>query len=149
MDSTMYHVITDTAFWVAVLGGVFGFISYEARKRAANTSVNRAVEAEVLRLKEVVERHLKFWTECADKHATLHHPLIPFSHPVFDKQVENVGVVKRERVAEVVRFYGYVDYINQFQATREIYIKDHRSDEFDQMYIRVLRRMAESFKGRP
>lgn len=146
MDAAAYHVITDTAFWVAVLGGILGFISYEARKRAADNSVNRAVEAEILRLREVVERHLKFWKECSEKGTTSHHPLIPLSHPIFDKQVENLGVVRRARVAAVVRFYGYLDYVNQFQATREFYIKNGRSDEFDTMYIRVLGRISESLQ---
>lgn len=147
MDSAVYHVITDTAFWVAVLGGIFGFASYEARKRTADSSVNRAIEAEIVRLGEVLERHLKFWTECIQKGTTAHHPLIPFSHVIFDAQVGNVGIVRRDRVAWIVRFYGYLDYINQFQASRKIYVDGGRSAEFDEMYIRVLTRLSESLKA--
>ena len=139
----MHQMLTDSAIWVAILGFVFYFI----RKLWENSSVNKAILAEAKRLLSVAREHKKFWQERVADKTTSHHPLIPFSHVVYDKQVKNVGVIKRGLVAEVVRFYGYVDYINSFQALRKQYEDAGHTNEFNKMYLRTLETLVETFSN--
>jgi len=139
----MHQMLTDSAIWVAILGFVFYFI----RKLWENSSVNKAILAEAKRLLSVAREHKKFWQERVADNTTGHHPLIPFSHVVYDKQVKNVGVIKRGLVAEVVRFYGYVDYINSFQALRKQYEDAGHTGEFNKMYLRTLETLVETFSN--
>ena len=137
----MHQMLTDSAIWVALLGFVFYFI----RKLWENSSVNKAILAEAERLLSVAKQHKEFWQKRVTDNTTSHHPLIPFSHVVYDKQVKNVGVIKRGLVAKVVRFYGYVDYINSFQALRKQYEDEGHADEFNTMYIRTLETLVDTF----
>ena len=137
----MHELLTDSAIWVALLG--FGF--YFVQKFWENGSVNRAILAETGRLWDVIKQHEEFWQHCVANNTTSHHQLIPFTHAVYDKQVENVGVIKRVRVAEVVRFYGYVDYINDFQGLRKKYEKAGHAKEFNDMYLRLLALVVKQF----
>ncbi len=59
--------------------------------------------------------------------------------------MKNVGVIKRGLVAKVVRFYGYVDYINSFQALRKQYEDAGHADEFNTMYLRTLETLVDTF----
>lgn len=139
----MYKLITDAAFWVAVLG----LISFVVRKIWEDWSINKAVQAEIDRLMEVIRRHRDFWQECVANGTTSHHPLIPFRHVVYDKQVKNLGVIYGGKVDAVVRFYGYVDYLNDLQLLRKHYDNSENSSEFNEMYIGTLSRMLGLFKS--
>jgi hypothetical protein len=139
----MIQILRDSAIWAAILG----LATYFIRKLWENSAVNKAILAEIGRLLTVIEEHKKFWQERVADNTTSHHPLIPFSHIVYDKQVENVGVIKRGLVGEVVRFYGYVDFINSFQTLRKKYeAKDH-TGEFNRRYIDSLQRLVDDFKA--
>ena len=142
--TALMHTMTDATFAAALLSVVL----YAIRQWWDRRSVNKAVMAEVGRLLEVIDRHHKFWKRCMDSNTTSHHPLIPFAHVVFDKQVKNVGVVRGNKVAAVVRFYGYVDYLNRFQALRTDYSENCLSDEFNVMYIGIRERLLGMFRGR-
>lgn len=137
----MLHLFTDTALWVAVLGFVFGLGDFVVRRRSADRSVNNAIFAEMHRVREAVGRHRDFWEECMKSGTTSHHPLIPFAHLVYDSQIKDVGVVNRRRVEEVVRFFGFVDYINRFQAQRPVYAAAGLEVEFNAMYLELLTRL--------
>lgn len=139
----MEHLLTDAAFWVAILG----LATYFLRKASEDRSINKAIEAEVHRLMEVLERHRDFWQRCINNQTTAHHPLIPFNHVVYDMQVKNIGVIRRREVDAVVRFYGYIDYVNRFQALRKDYEKAGYAAEFHQMYVDLLSRLLVMFKS--
>lgn len=143
--STLQH-LTDATFLAAVATGLFSLGLYAVKKWGRDRTVNKAILAEVQRLIEVIERHRNFWDECVTKKTTDHHPLIPFAHVVYDKQIANVGVVFGNKVAAVVRFFGYVDYLNRFQGLREFYDHAGNTDEFNTMYIGVLDRLLKMFR---
>lgn len=147
MISTI-HAMTDAdaTFFAALVTGFVGLVLYRLRNWRQERSVNKAILAEVQRLLEVIERHREFWDARVKDKTTDHHPLIPFAHIVYDKQVANVGVVRGNKVASVVRFYGYVDYLSRFQALRDSYERAGNTDEFNTMYIGILDRMLKMFR---
>ena len=140
----MHQVMTDAAFWVAVLG----LASYFIRKLLEDRSINKAIGAEVGRLMKVIERHRDFWQKHVDDKTTSYHPLIPFSHVVYDKQIRNIGVIRGKKIDDVVRFYGYIDYLNRFQALRDEYENSGHTDDFNQMYIDTLSGLLGRFKNK-
>lgn len=144
----MTQQLTDpyATFLAALVTGFVGLILYAWKEWAQYRSVNKAILAEAQRLMEVIERHRDFWDERVKDKTTGHHPLIPLAHVVYDNQIANVGVVRGNKVAAVVRFYGYVDYLNQFQALRDVYDRSGNTDEFNRMYIGLLDRMLKSFR---
>lgn len=144
--TTMIHLITDATFLAAFITGVVALALYFFRNSRQDRSVNNAILAEIQRLLEVIERHRDFWDARVKDKTTDHHPLIPFAHIVYDKQVAQVGVVRGSKVSDVVRFYGYVDYLNKFQALRDFYDRTGNTDEFNTMYIGVLDRMLKMFR---
>jgi hypothetical protein len=137
----MHQLLTDSAIWAALLG----LASYFVRKLWEDSSINKAIGAEIERLQTVIKRHRDFWQARVHDKTTGHHPLIPFSHVVYDKQVKNVGVINRRLVAQVVRFYGYVDYLNSFQALRGEYEAAGHTDKFNEMYIASLTALVDDF----
>ncbi len=139
----MRHLLTDAAVWVAVLSFACSLFMFWLRRHSADRSVNNAIFAEMHRLLEAVRGHRQFWEGCTKDGTTSHHPLIPFAHLVYDAQIKNVGVVDRHRVEDVVRFFGYVDYINHFQALRLKYEHDGHEGEFNGMYLEILKRLLE------
>jgi len=54
-------------------------------------------------------------------------------------------VIQRRLVEQVVRFYGYVDYINTFQGLREKYKSAKQIKVFNKMYLSMLERLARDF----
>lgn len=142
----MTNLLSDAAIWAAVLTAILGLGSYFIQKAAEARSTNRAILAEINRLLAVVKEHRAFWEREVKSKTTAHHPLIPFSHVVFSGQVANVGVIHRKLVAEVVQFYGYVDYLNSFQVLREKYDKEGHTDEFNEMYLRGMKRLLDDFE---
>jgi hypothetical protein len=92
-------------------------------------------------LLEVVQEHLN-WEGRRDPK----YPLIPFSTPVYTEHVKNIGWVHRDIVALVVKFYGYLGYINSLQSVREQYISAGK--DFDRQYEASLRRLLADFGGK-
>lgn len=143
----MSNLWSDAALWIAVVTAILGIGSYLFQKYWEARSANRAILAEIFRLLAVVKDHRNFWEHEVKKKTTQQHPLIPFSHVVYTAQVANVGVIHRDLVAQVVQFYGYVDYLNSFQALREQYSKAGLNDTFDTMYLRALGRIVHDFES--
>lgn len=143
----MIHVMTDAeaTFGAAFITGIFALMLYVLRNYWQDHTVNSAIFAEKQRLRGVIESHKTFWDKCVADHTTHHHPLIPFEHIVYDKHVAHVGVVHRGKVSEIVRFYGYVNYLNQFQKLRDFYDRAGNADEFNAMYLGVLDKILRTF----
>jgi hypothetical protein len=140
----MRRLLTDPGMWT-LIAAIIALSPFFGRKLLEKQSTNRAVLAEIKRLLTVVAEHRDFWQKCVENRTTDHHALIPFSHVVYDKQVKNVGAIKGRLVAQVVQFYGYVDYLNNFQALRKDYDAAGHSDEFNKMYTSALTRFLTDF----
>lgn len=144
--TAIFQHVTDGAVVTAVATGLVSIALYGHKRWSQDRSVNKAIMAEVQRLLEAIKRHRDFWNERVKDKTTCQHPLIPFAHLVYDRQVANVGVVHCNKVADVVRFFGYVDYLNQFQALRKFYDDAENTEEFNRRYIGVLNGVLETFR---
>jgi hypothetical protein len=126
----------DPAILAALIAGLSAFILYIVRKVSEKRAINRAVLAEIKRLVSLLENHKTWWLRLiADKDTN--YPLIPFSYVVYKKQIKNIGELSPSLVAKTVQFYGYVDFLNALQASRDRY-GPAKSAEFDQVYLKAL-----------
>jgi hypothetical protein len=130
--------MNDIPIWVAVLGGLFGLGSILLRSRFDRQSANLAILAETYRLQNIIKRHLDFWK--ANLGA---RPLLALTTPVFDVQLQNIGMVDRKVVANVVKFYGYIKFVNGVQAERMNFAAP---EEFNSLYTTVLTNLHNDFK---
>lgn len=128
----------DPAILAALIAGLSAFILYLVRKVSEKRSINRAVLAEIKRLVFLIESHKKWWQWLVEEKKDTNYPLIPFSHVVYTEQIKNVGELSPSLIAKTVQFFGYVDFINALQKTREHYINAAKSAEFDQKYLEAL-----------
>lgn len=142
-DSTV--LVAWIGFAGAVIAAFIAFETYMVRKRSENNSVNRAVRAEIGRLLEVIGDHERWWADCV-KRGDTNQPLIPFSHAVYTGQVKKIGVLRREFVGKAVRFYGYVDFLNSLQSSRDQYSKLGKLHDFDRTYGSSLLKCVEQFQ---
>ena len=133
------------AVYPALIAFVCAVVVFLWRKILEVRSANRAVLAEIQRLIKVVKIHRNWWKDRMDKKDT-DYPLIPFSHPVYDKQVQNIGSLNGAVVVRVVRLYGYLDFLNSMQEARQEHIKARKSDEFNAMYLGVLDKFLSQFE---
>ena len=133
--------MTDPAVIAALIAfaATLGASWYD--KYAEKKTTNKAILAEIHRLLAVVQEHVD-WEGRRDPK----YPLIPFSTPVYTEQVKNIGWVHKGIVALVVKFYGYLGYINSLQSLREQYISAGK--DFDTQYERSLRRLLGDFEGK-
>jgi len=130
----------DAALWVAVTGGLFSVLVVFVNKWLEIRNTNTAVLAEVQRLLSVLDGHRAWWKSCVEKGYT-GYPLIPFTTPVFDLQAKNIGQIDSKMVAQIVRFYGYLKFVNALQVERDKYEKLGKLGEFDKQYLGVLERL--------
>ncbi len=143
-DSTV--LVAWIGFAGAVIAAFIAFETYMVRKKSENNSVNKAVRAEIGRLLEVIGEHQQWWADCMRRGDT-NQPLIPFSHAIYTGQVKKIGVLRREFVGKAVRFYGFVDFLNSLQSSRDQYVKLGKQPEFDGMYARSLLNCLDRFRN--
>jgi hypothetical protein len=130
--------MTDPAVIAALiaLAATLGASWYD--KYTEKKTTNKAILAEIHRLLEVVQEHVG-WKGRRDPK----FPLIPFSTPVYDEHVKNIGWVDKDIVALVVKFYGYLGYLNCLQRLREQYISAEK--DFNKQYDESLDRLLNNF----
>ncbi len=133
------------AIYPALIAFVSAVVVLLWRKFLEVRSVNRAVLAEIQRLIKVVHIHRNWWKDRVDRKDT-DYPLIPFSHPVYDKQVQDIGSLSGAVVVRVVKLYGYLDFLNSMQNARQAHVKAGKSDEFNAMYLGVLDKFLSQFE---
>jgi hypothetical protein len=135
--------------YAAIAAGLFGLLLFIFTKRLERESVSKALLAEIQRLRGVVAEHADHWREWIEKGETQKHPLVPFSCDVYTKHVENLGLVDREYVGLVVKFYGYLRFINALQGTQAKDWELHSNDpaSFDRTYEASLNRLCDDFRG--
>ena len=132
--------MTDPAVIAALiaLAATLGASWYD--KYAEKKTTNKAILAEIHRLLAVVREHVKW-----EKRRDPKYPLIPFSTPVYTEHVKNIGWVHKDIVALVVKFYGYLGYINSLQGLRQQYIS---AEDFNTQYEKSLNRLLDDFDGK-
>jgi hypothetical protein len=135
--------MTDPAVIAALIAfAATLFVSwYDKHTEKKNT--NKAIRAEIHRLLAVMKRHYD-WAERRNPK----FPLIPFSTPVYNENAKNIGWVHKDIVEEVVKFYGYLGYINALQTTRKDYISAGIGEEFNNQYERSLENLLRDFRGK-
>jgi hypothetical protein len=128
------------ALWVAVIAGLFSVLAFLIKQGFEDRATNIAILAEVQRLLRVLEEHKNWWERCT-KEGNTAYPLIPFTTPVFDHQVDRVGEINRKVVAQVVAFHGYLQFVNRLQAER----LNYKTLEFDERYLETLQRLLRDY----
>lgn len=136
----------EAEFLTAVLAFVSAAAIFFMGKYSEKRSVNIAVLAEIQRLIIVLDSHRKWWEKCAEEGRDV--PLISFSIDVYRSQIGNMGVIERFIVADVVRFYGYIDFLNTLQCKRDEYKQRDNLEGFNQTYGRTLATVVDSFAER-
>jgi hypothetical protein len=133
-------------FLAALLTFASGFILFYLGKLVDKRSVNKAILAEIDRLLVVIADHFAWWKRCETDAQRL-APFIPFTTEIYDKQIKNIGIVDGDYVAQVVRFYGYIKFLNEFQKTRPINSGSSELNGFHAAYLAALNRMLDEHSG--
>jgi hypothetical protein len=131
--------------YAAVATGLLAIAGVIVSKGMERRSVTTAVLAEVQRLQGVLEMHLGYWTRWMEAGQTKDNPLIPFTYDVYKKQVANVGLISPKLVGAIVKFYGYLSFINGLQRQRSFYLEHNNSEAFDKLYQAALERFTRTF----
>jgi hypothetical protein len=135
------------AVYVAIATGFCSLLLFLFTKHIERMSVNKALLAEIQRLLDVVKQHYVLWGRWIADGETKKHPLIPFSTDIYTEHVKSIGLVDRESVGMVVKFYGYLKFVNAFQNTqlREWELHEGDPTSFDRMYNASLERLVREF----
>lgn len=133
--------LMNSAIWVALIALIPVFAGKWMEKR----STNKAVLAEICRLLKVVKEHRDFWQRSAADGTAAHRILIPFAYRIYTSQIQNIGVIGSNIVADVVEFYGDIDFVNSFQAMKDPSLAAGHLDDFNQKYIGFLSRILDQF----
>jgi hypothetical protein len=138
--SVVAAIIALIGSLLTVAGTVYLFWRGKSAERRAT---NKAVLAEIHRLLCVVMPSHDRWPGKEDPA----YPLIPFSTPVYREHLKNIGGLDDDLVELVVRFYGYIDYLNSLQALRAQYIAGGKTQEFNDQYKKSLSSVLTDFNG--
>ncbi len=125
---------------IAVAGAA---VSLRYRTRRETLLTNKAILSEISRLLFVIDRHEKWWNGCIQSKNT-NQPLIPFSTDVYREQVKKIGVIDDSVIVHVVKFYGYVSYLNALQALRTQYASQQA---FEQQYLQSLQTLLSDYRS--
>lgn len=133
--------------YAAIAAGLFGLFMFLITKYLERQSVTKALLAEIQRLMVVIPEHLGHWKKWMDKGETQKHPLIPFSCDVYAKHIENLGLVDRKYVGSIVKFYGYLKFVNSLQEAqaKERELNENNSESFKYEYNASLERLVKDF----
>ncbi len=122
--------ITD---WLTALGvgGLSGellawLLQERRRRRDERATITGALLTEIVLVQESILRRHGWWTQQTAPTPPL-PALVPFATDVYDHVVERIGVLPAELTREIVRFHGYIKFINEFQET----LQDCRSCDRD------------------
>lgn len=137
-------LITDPAVVTALLGLLVALGKYVYDGWRRKKTINTTVLTEIARLLEVTSAHLIWWSgRLKDKDTD--QVLIPFQTPVYDSQMANLGDLDRRYAGAIVRFYGYVKFLNSMQDTQAHYRKRRKGAEFDKSYETALEKLIETY----
>lgn len=130
------------AIVVASIAVAGTFLSIRYRNNHEARVVNKGILAEIHRLLYVIQSHKGYWDVWRIKKITANFPLIPFTTEVYREQSKHIGTIRIELIVKVVRFYGYIHYLNSLQSVRAKY---KSSDTFDEQYSNSLQTLLEDY----
>jgi hypothetical protein len=137
----------DTEVTSAIIGGIIAIggaaVAYSYRIRHEASVVNKAVLAEIHRLLLVLRSHKEWWRKCMESNQT-EYPLIPFATDVYTEQIKQIGKIDQSIIADVVKFYGYIGYLNALQSVRSQY---KAQSEFEAQYLASMRTLLETYES--
>jgi len=125
--------------WVAVFGALSAAAKYFIDTYRDKAAIRAAFLVEVDRLLWVIRRHRRWFG------AGQMEPLIPFTTDVYDKQIENAGKLTKSLAIRIVKFYGFVKFLNQIQAQRAGYLALGLGSQFDSFYAGQLKNFEDQF----
>ena len=135
----------DSAIITAVIGFIIALGKYIHDSWRKKRTLNTIILAEIARLLEVTVEHKSWWERMIEKKDT-NQQLIPFTTPIFDSQMANLGDLDRRYAGDIVRFYGYMKFLNTKQQTQPHPPKRGKTAEFDQSYLNSLDRLLKSYR---
>jgi hypothetical protein len=142
--SDLINSLVDPAIIAAALAFI-GKIGRDAwRQKAEQRSVSTAILAEIKRLLRVVKEHSSWWEE-RRRAGDTNHPLIPFSYPIYKKLLKNIGLLRPSLAGKVAPFFGYLEFLNALQASRDRYVSVSKVPDFDQIYASSLKTVLDRF----
>ena len=121
----------------ATLAYVYGIRNAGRQRKLERDNVTRALLTEVHALNSVLTLRLNWWTTKVDP-AKWIPPLVEVAVDAYDKLGGNIGQLESALAQDIVRFYGYIRFINEFQKTRDEYLKNNRAAEFYAAYTSIL-----------
>ncbi|MFY9719227.1 MAG: hypothetical protein WAK16_06225 [Candidatus Cybelea sp.] len=134
----MLVIIPIAAIAVPAVFGLYYFINQRHYEKA---TITNAITEEMDRLKTVLDSHLSW----IDKPTSIALPLVPFATPVYDAQLEKIGLLDPTFVKAVVAFYGMVKFVNALQQAKAEYLRvDGSSDRFVNSYKKAIRNTLDS-----
>jgi rRNA processing protein Gar1 len=141
----LLNIFVAPAIVAAVIGFILSLIRDERVRTTQVRSINTAILAEVQRLVEVVKRHKEeFWGKLSGPDKQI-HPLIPFTYPIYKEQSKNIGQLTADVSGKVAKLYGYIQFLNSLQKTRESYLRATQFPEFDKLYTTSLNNFLDEF----
>jgi|ERR1022692_214567 hypothetical protein len=127
----------DTSIVVAIYGIAGSVALYLLGKIFEYASLHIAIRAEIGRTIEAITNFRRIWVDAMERSTTDRFTLVPFYTAVYDAQLENVGMLLWD-VKSVVRFFGYVKFVNAYQETRPPAADIEKTREFIRHYPGVL-----------
>lgn len=137
-------LMSDPAIITALLGLLVALGKYVYDSWRRKRTINITILTEIARLLEVTSAHLIWWSGRIKARDT-DQVLIPFQTPVYDSQMANLGDLDRRYAGAIVRFYGYVKFLNSTQETQAHYRKRRKAAEFDAAYEEALRKLVGTY----
>jgi len=136
--------MSQQQFLAAIITFLGGCILYVAGKVIEKNNINKAILAEIKRLLKAVTAHEKWWAARIEAKDT-NYPLVPFKIDVYAAQINSIGMLKRDLIVHVVEFYGYLQFINSIQGFRDQYVKEGKSDQYNDFYHKLLKNIIRDF----
>jgi hypothetical protein len=131
------------AAWAAAKYGSELLTKQWLKERQKRADMNHEVEAmtsavaiEVAALTDAVGRRYNWWTglKKGDRIPEWLPPLVEFNTPAFDAIRDRIEKLPFDIVAAVVRFHGFLRFVNELQKTRAEYQQALRMSDFYGVY---------------
>ena len=142
--SNMSTALVDPVILAAAIAFIGKILAGFWKDRVKSKCVTTAILAEIKRLLRVIQEHSKWW-EGLRKSGDTGHPLIPFSYPIYRRQIENLGLLTPALAGKVAPFFGHLEFLNELQVSRERYAAAGKLADFDQVYASGLRTVLERY----
>lgn len=134
----MNGVIVSLAIsaFAATVAYFFSLVNAHSQRRREKNNITRALLTEVHAMNVVVGLRFDFWKSV--KCETRLPPLVLVATDVYDHHVDKIGILDKDVTQDIVEFYGYIRFINEFQKTKDEYENSGLRQEFYARYCKTL-----------